>query len=314
MSPFSSRRRQRLARFLSFVVLAVVLGAGIATFANSAVGSRDTEQAAGGGGAGAALALESSDIPWPAEGGAAIAVGDGDVLTHADDPHAMASITKLLTALMVLEEKPLAVGEAGPDYRFVERWNDSYEEYLARDESALPVPVGGVLTQHQLLQGMLLGSACNYADILVADVWGDDAAYARAAEAYLAEKGLTGIEVVEPTGIDPGNTATPSALIELGRLAMANPVVAEIVATSEVELPGAGLVENTNDLLADPGVVGIKTGTLDGSNLLSAKDVAVAGGVVRVYVVVLAQEDDDARFTESRALYAAVEESLTAER
>ena len=126
MSPFSSRRRQRLARFLSFVVLAVVLGAGIATFANSAVGSRDTEQAAGGDGAGAALAIESADIPWPAEGGAAIAVGDGEVLTHADDPHAMASVTKLLTAPMVPEEKPPAAGEAAPVSRFVARWTDSY--------------------------------------------------------------------------------------------------------------------------------------------------------------------------------------------
>ncbi len=159
---------------------------------------------------------------------------------------------------------------------------------------------------------MLLGSACNYADILVTDIWGDDAAYAQAAGEFLAARGLDGISVVEPTGIDPTNTATPSALIELGRQALEDRVIAEIVATSEVELPGAGHVENTNDLLADPGVVGIKTGTLDGSNLLSAKDIVVGDRTVRVYAVVLSQADDEARFVASRALYDAVAAQLTA--
>ncbi len=316
MSPLSRRRRLRLARFGLFVLLAAGLGAGIATFANSAVGPRDAPQAVAEEPARpqgpASAGIDGEALAWPQKGAAAVAIGDGDILTHRDEPHAMASITKLLTALMVLEARPLAPGESGPDYHFVEKWNDSYEEYLARDEAALPVPVGGVLTQHQLLQGMLLGSACNYADILVADIWGDDAAFAGAAADFLAAHDLAGITVVEPTGIDPTNSATPSALIALGRLALADPVIAEIVATPAVELPGAGLVENTNDLLADEGVVGIKTGTLDGSNLLSAKDVAVGSGTVRVYAVVLAQPDDEARFTASRALYADIETRLAA--
>jgi D-alanyl-D-alanine carboxypeptidase (penicillin-binding protein 5/6) len=305
----------RLARFGLFVALAAGLGLGITTFANSAVGPRDApravaeEQAAPEA---ALAAIDVADIPWPREGAAAVAIGDGETLTPSDEPHAMASVTKLLTALMVLEAAPLELGDAGPEYHFVERWNDSYEEYLARDESALPVPAGGVLTQHQLLQGMLLGSACNYADILVAELWGDDAAFAAAAADFLAAHGLDGITVTEPTGIDPANTARPSALIELGRLALADPVIAEIVATPAVEIPGAGLVENTNDLLADPGVVGLKTGTLDGSNLLSAKDIRVGDETVRVFAVVLSQSDDEARFVASRALYSAVEAQLAA--
>ncbi|WP_203137996.1 hypothetical protein [Microbacterium sp. JZ31] len=315
MSPLSRKRRLRLARFGLFIALAVGLGAGITTFANSAVGPQDAPQAVAEERAVAQAtlpALDTADIPWPAEGAAAVAVGDGETLTPSDEVHAMASVTKLVTALMVLDAKPLAPGEPGPEFHFVEKWNDSYEEYLARDESALPVPAGGSLTQYQLLQGMLMGSACNYADILVEEIWGDDAAFAAAASEFLPAHGIEDITVVEATGIDPANTATPSALIELGKLALADPVIAEIVATPEIELPGAGLVENTNDLLTDPGVVGIKTGTLDGSNLLSAKDITVGDQTVRVYAVVLSQADDEARFVESRALYAAVEAQLTA--
>ncbi|WP_309068093.1 hypothetical protein [Microbacterium sp.] len=315
MSPLSRTRRLRLARFGLFIALAVGLGAGITTFANSAVGPGDAPPAAAEQSevAQATLpVLDTADIPWPREGAAGVAVGDGETLTPSNEIHPMASVTKLVTALMVLDARPLAPGEHGPEFHFVEKWNDSYEEYLARDESALPVPAGGVLTQYQLLQGMLMGSACNYTDILVEEIWGDDVAFAAAAAEFLPAHGIEDVTVVEATGIDPANTATPSALIELGRLALADPVIAEIVATPKVELPGAGLVENTNDLLADPGVVGIKTGTLDGSNLLSAKDVTVGDQTVRVYAVVLSQADDEARFVASRALYAAVEAQLTA--
>ena len=314
MSPLSRTRRLRLARFGAFVLLAVGLGAGIATFANSAVGPREAPAAVAEEAPKQAElpAIDASALPWPSEGAAAVAVGDGEVMTRADERHPMASVTKVLTALMVLDQKPLAVGEAGTEYHFIEKWNNSYEEYLARDQSALPVPVGGILTEYQLLQGMLLGSACNYADILVTDVWGDNEAFAAAAEEFLGAHGLDGITVIEPTGFNPTNTATPSALIALGRLALQNPVIAEIVAQPQAELPGAGLVENTNDLLADPGVVGIKTGTLEGSNLLSAKDIRVGERTVRVFAVVLSQPDDEARFVASRALYDAVEAQLNA--
>lgn len=316
-------RRRRLANLVAFLVLAVVLGAGIGTVAHLALSpgdglpaavadeATDTPTSAPAAGSGAvAPGVESDAIDWPDHGAAAIAVGDGEVISHSDEVLPMASITKLVTALMVLEERQLQVGDTGVEYHFIEMWVDSYDEYLARGESALKVPAGGVLTEYQLLQGMLIGSACNYADILVSEMWGDDDAFAVAAADFLSRHGLDGITIVEPTGIDPRNTATASALITLGRAAMAHPVIAEIVAIPEVKLPGAGLVENTNNLLGDAGVVGIKTGTLDGSSLLSAKDVRQGDGTVRVFAVVLSQPDDDARFVTSRALYASVERQL----
>lgn len=69
-------------------------------------------------------------------------------------------------------------------------------------------------------------------------------------------------------------------------------------------------MENTNGLLADPGVLGIKTGTLDAWNLLSAKDVVAGETTVRLYAAVLGQPDDAARVEASRALYAQLEQEL----
>jgi len=250
-------------------------------------------------------------LTWPASGSAAVSVAGIDgAVASAVEPLQIASITKVVTALLVLDQMPLAVGESGPEFRFTEQDEAEYWAYLSNNESALNVPVGGSLSQYQLLQGMLIGSANNYADRLAGNLWPTDAVFADAANTWLGAHGVPGVTVVEPTGLDPRNAASPEALIALARKAMADPVIAEIVATTAVDLPGAGLVTNTNGLLADPGVVGIKTGSLDAYTLLSAKDIVVGETAVRVYSSVLGQPDDGARLAASRLLYSEVELGL----
>ncbi|RLK46668.1 D-alanyl-D-alanine carboxypeptidase [Microbacterium telephonicum] len=262
----------------------------------------------------APLAASDTAVAWPATGTAGVGV-DGITAdaVSTDAVTSIASITKLVTALMVLDESPLAAGESGPTYTFTNADRRSYQGFLARGESALAYPVGGSLTQYQLLQGALIGSAGNYADYLASRYWTTDAVFASAARTWLARHNLAGITVVEPTGIDPENAATPEAVIALGELALANPVVAEIVKTPQVDLPGAGTVANTNDLLADPTVVGLKTGTLDGQyNLLAAKDVTVGETTVRVFATALGQPDDAARDGETQRLLDAVAAEVAA--
>lgn len=257
------------------------------------------------------VAAPASTPAWPAQGSAAVGVGGiaGTVASTAD-PHPMASITKVVTALMVLDQQPLAIGEAGPSYAFTAADHAVYLKYLRSNESALDVPVGGTLSEQQLLEGMLMGSAGNYADRLATSIWPNDRVFASAARTYLDAHGLSGITVVEPTGIEYGNTATPAALIALGQKAMANPVIAAIVGLRSIDLPGAGRVVNTNPLLGDTQVVGIKTGSLDTYNLLAAKDVTVGGATVRLYAVVLGQKDDAERANATAALFAELEQEL----
>src|SRR3546814_16038378 len=91
---------------------------------------------------------------------------------------------------------------------------------------------------------------------------------------------------------------------------MENPVISEIVRKPSTELPGAGVVENSNPLLVDPGMVGIKTGTLDAYNLLTAKDIVIADTTVRAYASVLGQPDGAARDEATRAMSAQIEQEL----
>jgi len=254
-------------------------------------------------------------ITWPAQGSAGVGVGGFPTAASSSERAVIASVTKVVSSLMVLDRMPLAVGEHGPEFSFTRADNQAYWSYRRSDQSALDVPVGGTLTEYQMLQGTLLGSANNYIDRLVREIWGPgERAFAEAAEVWLRERGLEGITVVTPSGFDDRNVATPAALVALAERAMQNPVFAEIVGTASVDLPGAGTVVNTNGMLADAGVVGVKTGTLDESwNLLTAKDVTVDGTTVRLFASVLGQEDDDMRLEVTRSLFAQVESELASQ-
>ncbi|VXB57316.1 hypothetical protein MICRO8M_20141 [Microbacterium sp. 8M] len=260
-------------------------------------------------------AAPAAAVAWPSTGSAAVSVQGIGTVASAEQQVPMASITKLVTVLTALEKLPLKPGEQGPSFAFTQADSDDYWNYLRQDQSALDVPVDGSLTQYQLFEGILLGSANNYADRLAREVWGSDENYAAAANQWLSQHDLGEIRVVTPSGFDFGNVATPRALIKLGEIAEKNPVIAGIVKQKSVELPGAGTVENTNGLINDAGIVGIKTGTIgDGDatryNLLSAKDVADGDTTVRIYVAALGQDSDEGRVDASRTLYADVEAAL----
>lgn len=257
-----------------------------------------------------AVPAAAAEIAWPTTGSAGVGIAGVSSAASTADAASIASVTKVVSSLMVLDRLPLQVGEQGPEYGFTYGDSINYWDYLRADQSALDVPVDGVLTEYQLLQGTLLGSANNYIDRLARELWGTDEQFARAASEWLAERGLSGITIVTPSGFDEGNVATPEALLQLGERAMQNPVFAEIVGSSGADIPGAGRVENTNGMLADPGVVGIKTGTLVGWNLLTAKDVTVEDTTVHLYAAVLNQDSDEERLAATRSLFSQVESAL----
>ncbi len=257
------------------------------------------------------VSAPAATITWPAQGSSAVGVGGLTTTASSVDPASIASITKVVSVLMVLDRLPLALGEQGPEFAFTAADSRDFWSYRRSNQSSLDVPVGGVLTEYQMLQGTLLGSANNYIDRLARELWGSEQGFAVAAEAWLRDRGLADdMTIVTPSGFDERNTATPEALVRLGEIAMKNPVFAQIVGTRSAEIPGAGAVTNTNGMLADAGVTGIKTGTLVGWNLLTAKTVTVDDIPVTLYAAVLNQDDDAQRLAGTRSLFAEVEAAL----
>jgi serine-type D-Ala-D-Ala carboxypeptidase (penicillin-binding protein 5/6) len=230
----------------------------------------------------------ATPISMPTYGSSGIsAVGYPGLLAKGgtDQPLAIGSITKIVTALIVLQKKPLTLGEAGPKITFTEQDVALRASYLARDGEVYPVSVGAQISETDVLTTALVASANNYARALVDWAFGSEANFVPVANAWLKSHGMSSTTLTDCTGMDPTDKSTPTDLIALGKLALANPVIAKIVDTKSTTMPVVGNITNTNLLLGTYGVNGIKTGTLDtaGSSLLFESDFLV--GTTRIELI-----------------------------
>lgn len=236
--------------------------------------------------------VPAPELAWPEGTAAGVgAVGFDGVLAASGSTDAlpMASITKVVTAMAVLENHPITLDNPGPTIEFTAKDVSYYGRYQALGATVKPVHAGMRLTEYEALQAMLLSSASNYTLTLVEWAFGDEATFVAAANEWLSARGLTDTVVVEPTGLNPENRSTVADLIELAKIVVGDAVIADIVATPAVDLPGTGVLENSNKILGTLGVDGIKTGTLPeaGACLLFSSDLTIGGSTVTLVGVAL---------------------------
>lgn len=235
-------------------------------------------------------------IAFPGYGASGIgAVGYDGVLESSGvtTPLPIASISKIVTALVVLQSKPISVTDPGPIVTFSAVDEGFYAAQVAVNGVVAEVHAGQQMSQRNILDLMLMASANNYAESLATWAFGSETAYADAANAWLQAQRFTSTVVHDATGTDPGNVSSVADLINLGKLAIADPVISQIVATVSLDVPGIGLVQNRNALVGIDGVDGIKTGTLDeaGSCLLFSADETVGTETITLVGVVLGGPD-----------------------
>jgi D-alanyl-D-alanine carboxypeptidase (penicillin-binding protein 5/6) len=202
-------------------------------------------------------------LPWPTQGAAALAVaGVGTVgQVGTTSPQPIASITKVMTALVVLEDHPLGFGQSGPSITVTPADVTQYQADVATQQSVVQVAAGETLTERQALEALLVPSGNNIADLLA--VWdaGSVSAFVSKMNARAAALGLHHTHFVSPSGLDPGSRSTARDLVRLGEVAMQQPVLAQIVALPSVTLPVAGTLYNYDYEVGHDGFVGIKTGS-----------------------------------------------------
>ena len=242
------------------------------------------------------LTQPAAEPAWPGFGGSALgAVGFEGVLGSSGDQAAapMASITKVVTALVVLEARPLLADAPGPNITFTQKDVDVYYQAIAENGSVVPVSAGLVLTQRQTLEAVLIPSGNNYSVSLAVWAYGSVDAYLAAAAAWLAEEGLLDTVVADTSGISPDSRSTPADLVNLAKLALADPAVGAIVNLRSAVLPSIGTITNSNKLLGLNGIDGIKTGTTEeaGACLLFSTDVLIGDESVTLVGVVLDGND-----------------------
>ncbi len=233
-------------------------------------------------------------LPWPGQGEAAMAVaGSGLVGTAGPEtPLPMASITKVMTALVVLHDHPLGFGQQGPTITITPADVATYQHDVATQQSVVKVAAGEQLSERQALEALLIPSGNNMADVLADWAAGSIPAFVAQMNAEAAALGLHHTRYVGPSGLNPGSVSTPLDLVRLGEAAMANPVFASIVGKPSVTLPVAGTVYNYDYELDHHGIIGIKTGSDSqaGGCFLFDDQVEVGGQPVQVIGAVLGQQ------------------------
>lgn len=298
-SRMSQRRRRRL--FATTLTLIVVLGAGGYTAAAALTQLPEPSLKL--------TASETSAIEAdPATAQAVVdaqtlptAIGwqdDDDVWTNDDSTHPLGSITKLIMVLVSMEEHPLEPGADGETYTWTADDAALTDAYIAQDGVAFHIPIGAELTQRDMLKFIFLPSANDVAHSYALWRFGSNKAFLEALEVWKQKHGLDSITLVEPTGMNTDDQASPADLVRVARLALQNPAVAEFNGMQTAEMPwGIGTIENSNPLLGVmPGVVGTKTGTIYSSyNLIVSQHINVEGREATSIAVTLDRPSKEAR-------------------
>lgn len=257
-------------------------------------------------------------LPWPSHGSAAVGLQGLGFIASSGNEQAIpaASITKVMTAFVVLKDKPLKKGETGPTITLTDADVQAYQADLQSKQSVVKVEAGEQLTELQVLEGMLIPSANNLAETVARWDAGSGTSFIAKMNAGATELHLSHTKFDDTSGASTGSVSTASDLLALGMAAMQNDVFAQIVAMGQVTLPVAGVVYNVNAALTHTGIIGIKTGSgLDsGANFLFAANAKVDGNTIVVYGCVMGEPTLDAAFTAAENLITTMSSAVHVQR
>jgi D-alanyl-D-alanine carboxypeptidase (penicillin-binding protein 5/6) len=245
---------------------------------------------------GSAAAAEPPPRVPTAQAAIVVDARDGTVMyaKRPDAERAIASTTKLMTALLSLEEAKPADVFTAPAYNAMPA------------ESRINLREGERMTVQDLLEALLLESANDAAVDLAENIAGSRQAFVDQMNERAAELRLDHTSYANPIGLDdPGNYSSARDLATLAATLLRNRRFARIVDSPEATLESGShprVVQNRNDLVAGyPWVNGVKTGyTQNAGNVLVGA--AERGPRARVVSVVLGEPTEAARDADTLTL------------
>lgn len=204
---------------------------------------------------------------------------------NADERRAMASTTKIMTAILTIE-----AGDLDKEFTV-----DSYA--IMVEGTSMGLQQGDRVSRRDLLYGILLPSGNDAANAAAVSVGGSISAFVKMMNEKAEKLGLKNTRFVTPSGLDAdGHYTTARDLAELAAYAMKNETFREIVSSKSKTLefgnpPYSRTLYNSNKMLSKyDGAIGIKTGFTDNARrcLVSA---AERNGVTLI-AVTLSDADD----------------------
>ncbi len=202
-------------------------------------------------------------LVWPTGGEAAVGAERLNFIDSnqlASPPVPIASLTKIMTAYVILNDHPLAPGEDGPTIRIDGADIETTYNDELNDETIVPIVHGEILTEKQALEGLMIHSACNLAYVLARWDSGSVSAFVAKMNNMAHLLGLSSTRYVGPAGFSPGSVSTATDLTKLTMAAMSIPAFAHIVDHPSINLPDAGTLYNYVSAIGQDGVIGVKSG------------------------------------------------------
>lgn len=219
-----------------------------------------------------------------------LAPGPGEILTasRANERLPMASTTKIMTAVLVLESGRLDETAVVP-------------ASAAVGGSTGGLVAGESLGVRDLLTALLVGSGNDAAITLAEHLAGSQTAFVARMNVRAAELGLRNTRFANPHGLDaPGHYSTTRDLVRLGRFAMRRPLFRELVAQRTAIIPGPDgsgvrrLVSKNSLLELEASADGIKTGFTSGAGRAIVAR-ATRPGVGSIYLALIGSPSEDRR-------------------
>jgi serine-type D-Ala-D-Ala carboxypeptidase (penicillin-binding protein 5/6) len=199
---------------------------------------------------------------WPATGQAAVAVADvGPVGSSPGEVRVpIASLTKMMTAIVVLRDHPLIPGRAEPLITFGSDDVSEWRKERRAGDSVAEVRAGETLTEYQALEALLVPSADNVAERLARWDSGTISRFVAKTNAQARALKLTSTRYADPSGLDPASSSTAIDQARVAAQLMQNAAARSIVRRTRINLPVVGVLPNRNPALSVDGIVGVKGG------------------------------------------------------
>lgn len=237
----------------------------------------------------------SLHMAWPSGAESYLAVSPVGKVGQAGPDQAIpiGSVTKMMTAYLLLKKYPLSVYSSGPSVTITAKDVQEYQQDIKTQQSVAMVTLGEKISERKLLEGLLVASGNNIAHIVARWVAGSTPAFTREMNQEAQAMGMTHTHFVGPSGLNPGNVSTPKDETLFAEQAMTIPVFREIVAMPQISWPGGNQpIENYNYLVGHDGITGVKTGSTlyAGGCFVFSAPRTVDGQPVTIYGAVLGQQ------------------------
>ena len=215
---------------------------------------------------------------------------------NADEERAMASVTKIMTGLLTVEDT------------FPSETVTISDRAANTGEKEIELVAGETVSMDALFKALMIHSANDAATAIAEHISGSVEEFVALMNQRAAELGLTNTSFANPHGLDASDHYTSARdLLHLAQVAMENPRFAEVVKAKKLVFPpapdGTPRTGSSTNLMLESyeGSLGVKTG-FTAQALLTYVAAAEREGR-RLYAVLLGSDGDRAHFADATELF-----------